>query len=154
MPKTKFEAVVFTAIMDFCMVFCMTLYAIADKMGGLQYSTFLIAIREMWIEYVIGFILIFFVISRLAMYLAKKTVGDVRHPLVMTLAIQCFTVCFAVPSITLIVTFLQNGIYANWFVDWITMAVKCFPMALCLQIFFIGPFVRKIFSLIFRREKN
>lgn len=33
MPKTKLESVVFRLIMVFCMVFCMTCYTIAMKMG-------------------------------------------------------------------------------------------------------------------------
>lgn len=55
MPKTKFQSIVFTATMVFCMVFCMTVYTIAMKFGGLSYTVFGLAIREMWMEYVIVF---------------------------------------------------------------------------------------------------
>lgn len=59
MPKTKFQSIIFTLIMVFCMVFCMTCYTIALKMGGLTSQVFLLAIKEMWLEYVIVFCLIF-----------------------------------------------------------------------------------------------
>lgn len=62
----------------------------------------------------------------------------------------CMTVCLMVPTITLIVTFIHNGFNANWFTSWITTAVKCFPMALCLQLFFVGPLVRHIFALLMK----
>lgn len=66
MPKTKFQSIVFTAIMVFCMVFCMTVYTISMKFGGLSYKVFALAIQEMWVEYVVVFVLIFFMITRLA----------------------------------------------------------------------------------------
>ncbi|MCH4035435.1 MAG: DUF2798 domain-containing protein [Lachnospiraceae bacterium] len=46
---------------------------------------------------------------------------------------------------------LHNGAGAGWFVLWITTAVRCFPVALLLQIFLVGPLVRAIFRLLFRR---
>lgn len=46
MPKTKFQSIIFTLMMVFCMVFCMTAYTIALKMGGLSYTVFALAIKE------------------------------------------------------------------------------------------------------------
>lgn len=113
---------------------------------------FLTAIKEMWIEYVIVFILIFFVITKIAQKLAFRlfTPGEDK-PIFVTIAIQSFTVMCIVPAITLIVTFIHNGFTINWFTQWITTAVTCFPMAYCLQVFFIGPFVRFLFRKIFAK---
>ncbi len=36
MPKTKLQSLVFTALMVFCMVYCMTAYNIAWQMGTLR----------------------------------------------------------------------------------------------------------------------
>lgn len=36
MPKTKLQSLVFTALMVFCMVYCMTVYNIAWQMGTLR----------------------------------------------------------------------------------------------------------------------
>lgn len=153
MPKTKFQSLIFTLMMVFCMVFCMTAYTIALKMGGLSYTVFAIAIKEMWLEYAIVFCLIFFVISKMAQKLAFRIVTpEADKPIFVILAIQSFTVCLIVPTITLIATFIHNGLTADWFTQWIQQAVLCFPAALCLQIFFIGPFVRLLFRTIFSKQ--
>ena len=51
MPKTKFQSIVFTAIMVFFMVYCMTVYTISMKFGGLTYKVFALAIQEMWVSH-------------------------------------------------------------------------------------------------------
>lgn len=151
MPKTKFQSLIFTLIMVFCMVFCMTVYTISLNGGGLSYGVFIEALKEMWIEYAIVFVLIFFLITKAAMKLAFRIVDPAKDkPIMVTIAIQSFTVMLIVPSITLIATFLHGGFTADWFTRWITTAAKCFPCAYCLQIFFIGPFVRWIFRSIFQ----
>ena len=138
--------------MVFCMVFCMTCYTIALKMGGLTSQVFLLAIKEMWLEYVIVFCLIFFVITKAAQKLAFRIVTPgADKPIFIILAIQIFTVCLIVPTITLVATFLHNGTN-GWFTNWIQLAVLCFPVALCLQIFFVGPLVRLIFRTIFQKQ--
>ena len=153
MPKTKFQSIVFTAITVLFMVFCMTAYTIAMKFGGLSYTVFSLAIREMWVEYVIVFLLIFFLITKAAQKLAFRIIKpNKEQPIFMILAIQCFTVCLIVPCITLFATFFHNGFTAEWFTQWIQLAFSCFPVALFLQVFFIGPLSRLIFRTIFRKQ--
>lgn len=154
MPKTKFQSVIFTMLMVFAMVYCMTVYTIALKFGGLQYQVFYLAIKEMWLEYVVVFCLIFFVITNTAKKLAFRMIkpGSMQ-PIFTILSIQCFTVCQIVPVITLFATLVHNGISQNWFCQWIQLAVMCFPMALCLQVFFVGPLVRLIFRTVFERNR-
>ncbi len=151
MPKTKFQSVVFTLMMVFCMVYCMTAYTIALKTGELTNGIFLSAIQEMWVEYVVVFCLIFFFITKTAMKLAHRIIDPAAvHPVFIILAIQSFTVCLIVPIITLFATFFHNGFSFQWFSQWIQLVVLCFPMAFCLQIFFVGPFVRLLFRKIFK----
>ena len=52
-------------------------------MGGLSYAMFPIALREMWIEYPIVFVLIFIILS-----------------------IQCCTVCLIVPFVRMLFRFI------------------------------------------------
>ena len=154
MPKTKFQSVIFTLMMVLCMVFCMTCYTISLKMGGLTPMVFSLAIREMWLEYVIVFCLIFFVITKAAQKLAFRIVTPGQDKLIfLILAIQCFTVCLIVPTITLIATLLHNGMN-NWFCNWMQLTFLCFPVALCLQIFFVGPLVRLIFRTVLLKNKK
>lgn len=153
MPKTKFQSVMFTALMVFCMVYCMTVYTISLKFGALTYPVFSLALKEMWLEYIVVFCLIFFVITHTAKAFAFKTIQpDKAQPIFTILSIQCLTVCQIVPVITLFATLVHNGLTSDWFCQWIQLAVTCFPMALYLQIFFVGPFVRFIFRHIFARQ--
>lgn len=153
MPKTKVQSVVFTAMMVFCMVFCMTCYTIALKFGNLSYQVFYLSIKEMWVEFAVVFLLIFFVITKVAQKLAFRIFTlEVDKPIFITLAMQCFTVCLIVPSITLFATFFHNGLTSDWFVEWVKLMFLCFPTALCLQLFLVGPFVRMIFRAIFRKQ--
>lgn len=153
MPKTKFQSVIFTAMMVFCMVYVMTVYTVALKFGALSYQVFYLAIKEMWLEYVVVFCLIFFVITNTAKKLAFRMIQPgSTQPIFMILAIQCMTVCQIVPVITLFATLVHNGITSNWFCQWLQLAVTCFPMALCTQVFFVGPLVRCIFRTIFKEH--
>ena len=136
MPKTKFQSIVFTASMVFCMVFCMTVYTISMKFGGLSYKVFALAIQEMWVEYGV-------------VYVLRIITPGIDKTIFMILAVQSFTVSLIVPSITLFATFYHNGFTEDWFPQWIQLAAQCFPAALCLQVFFVGPFVRFVFRTIF-----
>lgn len=153
MPKTRKESLVFTALMVFFMVFCMTVYTISLGSGGLRYGVFAAAIKEMWAEYAVVFLLIYFVISKAALAVAFRIAPpQMGNPMFTTLAVQCCTVMMIVPAVTLFATFFHNGFSGQWFVQWVTLIVQCFPMALVLQIFAVGPLVRKIFRTIFRGE--
>ena len=55
MPKTKFQSIIFTGLMVFVMVYCMTVYTISLKSGALNYYVFYLAVKEMWLEYLVVF---------------------------------------------------------------------------------------------------
>ncbi len=151
MPKTKVQSIVFTALMVFCMVYCMTVYTVSMKLGGLSYAVLAMALKEMWVEYLIVFLLIFFIIAKLAMKLMRKMINpDGLPPIVPILTIQCLTVCLIVPCITLFATFYHGELHSGWLPQWIQLAAQCFPAALRLQIFFVGPLVRLVFRTLFR----
>ena len=153
MPKTKFQSLVFTAIMAFCMVYCMTVYTVSLNMGGLSYLVLFLAIKEMWMEYVVVFLLVFFFITKNAMRLAFRFLDPkASQPILVTLSIQCMTCCQMVPIMTLFATLLHGDLTADWFTQWLQLAVICFPMALCTQVFFIGPLVRFIFRTLFKKQ--
>ena len=56
MPKTKFQDVVFTIIMVLVMVYAMVCYNIAFDKGGMSNDIFLIALHELPIMGVVGFL--------------------------------------------------------------------------------------------------
>lgn len=151
MPKTIFQSIIFTTMIVFCMVYCMTVYTISLNSGGLSYGDFLTALKEMWVEFVVVFLLIFCFVTKTARKLALRIFNPENdNPMFLILSIQSFTVCIIVPLITLFATFFHNGFTSEWFVQWITLAFTCYPMAFFLQIFLVGPLVRNIFRLIFK----
>lgn len=89
MPRTKFQNVVFTAIMAFFMVFGMTVYSITVQTGELTYGTLIAAITEMWIEYVIVFLIVLLFMSKLAAKIAFRFMDPhTDKPMFITLAVQ------------------------------------------------------------------
>lgn len=106
------------------MVYCMTLYNTVLATGNFTNQTFLIALRGMWIEYVIIF------------------------------AIQTFTVVWQVAFASIIGLYHGYGFTANVIPDYIMTYCRNFVMALPLQLLIVGPLARLIFRSIFIREKG
>ena len=63
MPKTRKQSLFFTALVVFCMVYCMITYTIAIKMGAMSHHVLLLALQEIRLEYIVVFCAIFFVIN-------------------------------------------------------------------------------------------
>lgn len=66
MPKTKLENAFFTLITSGFMIFIMGVYNTAVHTGGLKYSTFVYAAYSFLPEWLIGFLLAFFIAGRAA----------------------------------------------------------------------------------------
>ena len=152
MPKTKFQNVIFTLMMSFLMVYAMICYNISLNIGGMSNQVFLMAFGEMRIMWPVAFILEFFLVDSLAHKLAFRMVTPQDRPIVITLAISIMIICIMCPIMSLIATFLFND--APSFGMWIKVWALNFPMAICYQMFYCGPFVRLIFRLIFRRNEK
>ena len=71
-----------------------------------------------------------------------------------SMVISAITVCFMCPIMSFIATVLFQGVNADLIANWLQIAVRNFPMALCWQIFYAGPLVRWIFGKIFRQSKE
>ena len=72
MPKTKFQDVVFTIIMVLVMVYAMVCYNIAFDKGGMSNDIFLIALHELPIMGVVGFLLEFLFVGKCAQKITFK----------------------------------------------------------------------------------
>lgn len=152
MPKTKFQEVIFTIIMVFVMAYVLVVYNIAIETGGLKYATFRQAILGMWPIYISAFLLEKFIVGRLAKKLAFRIVTPADKPIFIILTISSFTVCLMAPIMSMVATIIHNGFVIDIPVLWLTAFVRNFPMALCLQIFFVGPLVRLIFRNLFKNQ--
>ena len=94
MPKTKFEAIVFTAITAWMMVYVMTLYNTVLATSSFTNSTFLIVLKSMWIEFVIIFLCAYFISSKVAKYFAFKVVQPTDRGIVIVLSVKCHLLVF------------------------------------------------------------
>lgn len=56
------------------------------------------------------------------------------------------------PLMSLAATILHNGLTIEVPILWLTALIKNFPMALFLQIFYVGPLVRLVFRTIFKPQ--
>ena len=149
MPKTKFQNVVFTLMMSFLMVYAMICYNISMNIGGMTNQVFLMAFHEMMIMWPAAFILEFFLVDHLAHKLAFCMVTPQDRPIVITLAISIMIIAIMCPIMSLVATFLfKEPSFGMWVKTW----AMNFPMAICYQMFYCGPFVRLIFRAIFVRK--
>lgn len=149
MPKTKFQNIVFTAIMAVIMVYGMIVYNVALNTGGVTDKTFLMAFHELPIMAPIAFVLEFFVVEKLAKKLAFTFMKPTDRPQFITYAISTMIVCIMCPTMSLIATLLFKE---PSFGTWVQTFGLNMPMALIWQLLFCGPLVRLIFRTLFRRR--
>lgn len=156
MPRTKGQELIFTILMVFVMVYGMIIYNMCLETGGMQNSHFLNAFHEMWFMGPIAFVLDFFLYGHLSKWIAFRTIDPKSsQPILIVLTISAVTVCLMCPTMSLAATLLiKQPECSRLAVTWMETTVKNFPMALCWQIFLAGPLVRKIFRLIFVRQKE
>jgi hypothetical protein len=146
MPKTKFQDVVFTAIMAIIMVYGMIVYNVALNTGGVTGETFLAATHELVYMAPIAFVLEFFIVGKIARMLAFTVMKPTDRPQFITYAISICICCIMCPVMSLIATLLfKTPSFGTWVQTW----AMNFPMAICYQMFYCGPLVRLIFRLIF-----
>lgn len=152
MPKTKIEDVIFTAIMATVMVYGMIVYNVALNTGGVVSGfTFLAATHELVFMAPIAFVLEFFLVSKFACMLAFTVMKPTDRPQFITYAVSICICCIMCPVMSLIATILfKEPSFGTWIRTW----AMNFPMAICYQMFYCGPFVRLIFRLIFRRGEK
>ncbi len=152
MPKNKFEDVIFTIIMATIMVYGMVVYNVALNTGGVTTQTFFIAVHELPIMVPIAFVLEFFIVGKIARILAFTVMKPDDGPQFITYAISICICCIMCPVMSLVATLLfkETKNLGTWIQTW----AMNFPMAICYQMFYCGPFVRLLFRIIFRKKKN
>lgn len=154
MPKTKFQDFIFTIIMVVVMVYAMVCYNIAFDNGAMSGEVFLLALHELPIMGVIGFLLEFLFVGKLAQKITFKLFDpQSTRPFVITVMISSVTVAIMCPLMSLIASLLFNFTGVSDIVPkFLQICVRNFPMALCWQLFYAGPFVRAVFRLLFKKQ--
>jgi hypothetical protein len=154
MPKTKFQDFIYTIIMVIVMVYGMICYNVAINMGGMSNQVFVIALGELPIMGLIAFLLEFLFVGKLSKKIAFKLVNPAQdRPIFVTLAISAIIVCIMCPVMSFFGSILFSfSEIKNVIAKWLQTFVINFPMALCFQIFYAGPFVRFIFRKLFPQK--
>lgn len=151
MPKTKFESVVFTAITAWIMVYIMTLYNTVLASGTFVNATFLIALKEMWPEFVLIFLCAYFISSHVAKHFAFRVVQPGDRPIAIILAIQTFTVVSQVALASILGVWHGYGFNSQFVPHYLITYCRNFILALPVQLLLSGPIARALFRLLFRR---
>ena len=152
MPKTKFQDIIFSIMMVIIMVYGMICYNVSIAKSGMSNEVFLIALQQLPLDCLFAFLLEFFFVSKISKKITFKLVNPkTDNPLIITVIMSAIIVSFMCPFMSLINSILlnYNGV-ENIVVNWLQSFIISFPMALCFQIFYAGPFVRFIFSKIFK----
>lgn len=152
MPKTKFQDLVFTVIMVFTMVYCMTCYNMAREFG-MTYSVFWEALKGMWFEAVVAFIAQKWIAGPFAKKMTARilTPGQDK-PIFIIVAMAGFNVSTMCPIMTFVVALYHHHLAANLISLWLEKLVMNFPFALIIQLFYVGPLVRFVFRSLFKKQ--
>ena len=150
MPKNKLQDVIFTAVMATVMVYGLVVYNVALNTGGVTGWTFLMALHELPVMVPAAFVLEFFVVGKIAKALAFTVVTPQDRTQIITYAISICICCIMCPVMSLIATILFKD--TKTFGTWVQTWGMNFPMAVCYQMFYCGPFVRLVFRTIFRND--
>lgn len=150
MPKNKFQDVIFTIIMVFVMVYTMICYNISLNVGGMNNQVFLNAFHELVIMGPIAFILDFFLVGPFAKKKAFSIIDPRReNPFFLVIAISVVSIIGMCPLMSLAATILFKNAGSQFVAVWLQTTAMNFPMAFFWQLCFAGPFVRKVFGLLF-----
>ncbi|MGN1339581.1 MAG: DUF2798 domain-containing protein [Oscillospiraceae bacterium] len=137
------------------------LLAAIDKLGGVYVFGSPVPIwAVVLIEFVCAYMLEVLVGSPLSFKLASKVFDPQdTHPVLFETAIICATVGIMCPAMSFIASFLyydyQAG-FSMWtlLANWLKLVCFNFPFAFFTQLFFIQPFVRTVFKLLFVRKSS
>lgn len=154
MPKTTGESVFFTALTAWLMVYGMTLYNLVLATGSFTNASFLVALEEMWLEYVIIALCAYFISSPIAKTLAFRVVRPDDRPIAIILTIQVFTVVCQVALASILGVWHGFGFTFQFIPNYLLTYCRNFLLALPLQLLLVGPIARAVFRRVFRRGES
>lgn len=135
--------------------------AAINSMGGVyMFGSHLPIWAVVLVEFAFAYTLEVFVGSPCSFRLVRKLFDPAKtHPVLFETAIICATVGIMCPAMSFIAAFLYYPYYAGFHVatllaNWLKLVCYNFPFAFFTQLFFIQPFIRTVFKLLFVRKKT
>lgn len=179
MPRNQFQRMIFALITVIITVHAYVFYSLyvvngstlmevngassvlsaINKQGGvLMCGSFVPIWAVVLTEFILAYLLENLLGSPLSFRLACKVFDPAdTHPVIFETAIICATVGIMCPAMSFIAAFLYYPYYAGFdpmtlLANWIKLVCYNFPFAFFSQLFFIQPFVRTVFKLIFAKD--
>lgn len=132
--------------------------AINSQGGVYMFGTYLPIWAVIIIEFAFAYTLELIMGSPCSFKLARKVFDPTKtHHMLFETAIICATVSLMCPAMSFIASWLYYPYYAGFnmwtlLANWLKLVCINFPFAFFTQLFFIQPFVRTLFKLIFRKD--
>lgn len=169
MSESKLYHLIYAFITVIITVPCFVFYCSSVEAGGFTIDVIKNSLVFIPIEFILAYVCAIFIGNPLAMKIANKIINPKETTqIVFENVIVCSTVLVMCPLMSLLATFLYDGIIAvgfgggdlgiflmNIIPYWLQKVVINFPFALLSQVFFIQPLVRNIMPYImnFTNEK-
>ena len=181
MPKNQFQRMIFALITVVITVHAYVFYSLyvingstfmamtgengvlaaINKLGGVYVFGSPVPIwAVVLIEFVCAYTLEVIVGSPLSFKLATRVFDPQKtNPVIFETAIICATVGIMCPAMSFIASFIYYNYQAGFnmwtlLANWLKLVCFNFPFAFFTQLFFIQPFVRMVFKLIFAKKNN
>lgn len=179
MPRNQFQRMIFALITVIITVHAYVFYSLyvinrealvanngidsvigsINNQGGVyMFGSFMPIWSVVLVEFAFAYTLEILVGSPLSFKLASKIFNPKdTHPVIFETAIICATVGIMCPAMSFIAAWLYFPYYSGFnvfslLINWAKLVCFNFPFAFFSQLFFIQPFVRKTFKLIFRKK--
>jgi hypothetical protein len=151
MPKTRFQAFLFTLMTVSFSVLAFVVYNRAIHAGGMRNSVFASIGDDLAFEFPVAFLAQFFAAGPLSRRLAWRVVDPrVDSPRIVVLAITFMTIPLMCPFMSLVSVMHHTGIDAELGARWLQAIPFNFPLAFFSQFLVIGPLVRFLFRSLYR----
>nr|WP_319272817.1 DUF2798 domain-containing protein [uncultured Draconibacterium sp.] len=148
MGETKLQQNLFTVMMCLGMVFGMTLYNIILH-NGFSGEVFGILFKEIWLVFIVAFILDLFVVGPIAKKQVFKLLKPGTNKIKIILCIASTMVVSMVLLMSIFGSVLMEGFTLNALKIYPQTVLLNFIFALPLNLLIVSPVVRTVFSKIF-----
>lgn len=164
MFESKKDKYLYALITVLITVPCFVFYCLSYENGGILNVDPIFALKLIPLEFVLAYLTEIFVGSPLSVKFALNTVNPKEHkPIIIETAIVCATVVIMCTLMSFYAVIIYKGIFpglifnnpnftvgkffVNFIPNFLQTIVLNFPFALLSQLFFIQPFVRRIFKI-------
>ena len=169
MPRNQFQRMIFALITVIITVHAYVFYSLyvvyglnpsaINAMGGVPaFGTNIPIWAVVLIEFAFAYILEVIMGSPCSFKLACKVFNPREtHPVIFETAIICATVGLMCPAMSFIAAWIYYPYNSGFSIitllaRWLKLVCLNFPFAFFTQLFFIQPFVRTVFKLLFRKD--